>query len=264
MTRRRATLVVGLLCLASWMTLAGCGGAATAFVPDGGRFVGEAAGLSVYVVESETDRHVEVVTDSGRGEEPFWDAAILRDGTIFLAGAEKGLVRRSPGGVDTQILQPYDLAGTVFLDPSERWLAYPCVLQRDSDGWITHVGIGLLDVQTNSAKVVLAKDGTNAELLGWHGEKMVFFLSSDSHTLRTLDLAGREDTLFQTPKTWRYCYPIVRSRLACIVPDGVAMVDLGTMQQIELPGASKPTWTKRGLEVTVQGGRRLMLGTGGD
>lgn len=253
--------VLALLSLA--LATCGCIPRAVAFSDDIYSYVGEVNGVSVYLVHSQDRVLVQFSNESSPRR--FWDAAVLPDGTVLMADVEKGLVAVRPGGAEELIIAPPGVGDAVRVDPTGRFVAYTYPIKSYGDV-LVDIGIGLLDLESGEGpRLLLGLNSAQASphIVGWLGDRIVFYWRSQPQRLHSLGLDGQQEDLFDLSAHSIRSYLAVRGGfLPYATTDGkVGVVNLVTGEDTRL-GFTRLRWAKDGLEGSSGGKGEIVVRVG--
>lgn len=175
----------------------------------------------------------------------------------------------SPNGGQRYLLGPGEVGNKIILDRSGRYLAYQLPKDFDSE-FIYRGGIGLYDISNDKTRELLYADPPGAySILGWLREEVIHVEVPTPQTVRAVALDGSVRIVTQLPRSIRR---FLRMRGTLLVYEevqgGVFIVDLQDLgAPKEFPKATEARWTEVGLEVLVDGQRRVvheLLKSGGE
>jgi hypothetical protein len=193
----------------------------------------------------------------------FWGADVLKDGTILLTDLEKGLVAIRPSGIEETLIAPPGAGSVVRVDPSQRCAAFTYPVESLGDVGVT-VGIGLLDLEGDKEpRLILGPQPGKGSpmILGWLGERIVFWWVSLPRQIYTTDLEGGQHLLADlTTRDIQSYLPMRAGLLPYYVNNGPpGVIDLNTGKDTILAiSVSRLRWTKEGLEA-LGGGQRFIV-----
>lgn len=187
-------------------------------------------------------------------------AVMLPDGAVLLAGLNSGLMVLRPNGEEIPLLKPREVGESIYLDSSNRYLAYSLPKEFDSE-FVYKGGIGLYDLHSGQTRELRYTDPPGTFIpLGWLGQEVIFHEGPTPQTIRALSLDGTVRVVTELPRSIRR---FLRMRGSVLVYEevggGVYIIDLQDLRPLkEFHRAHEPRWTEAGLEVLIDNQRQVV------